>query len=123
MMPSRLVSPPCDLAQATVAWAKSQGGNTDRLGIMGFCRGGRTVWEYSAQNPGLKAGVAFYGSLGDAHSDAMPKNALDLAAEVKEPVLGLYGAADTGISVEQIEKMKAGRNARPAGANLAKTIW
>ncbi len=47
---------------ATVAWAKSQGGNTDRLGIMGFCRGGRTVWEYAAQSPGLKAGVAFYGS-------------------------------------------------------------
>jgi carboxymethylenebutenolidase len=91
----------------TVAWAKSQGGDTSRLGIMGFCRGGRTVWLYSTHNPSLKAGVAFYGTLADAHSDAMPKNALDLAAEVKEPVLGLYGAADTGISVEQIEKMKA----------------
>jgi carboxymethylenebutenolidase len=92
---------------ATVAWAKSQGGNTDRLGIMGFCRGGRTVWLYSTHNPNLKAGVAFYGSLADAHSDAMPKNALDLAADVKEPVLGLYGAADTGILVEQVEKMRA----------------
>ena len=92
---------------ATVAWAKSQGGDTNRLGIMGFCRGGRTVWLYSTHNPNLKAGVAFYGTLADAHSDAMPKNALDLAAEVKEPVLGLYGAADTGISVDQVEKMKA----------------
>jgi carboxymethylenebutenolidase len=92
---------------ATVAWAKSQGGNTDRLGIMGFCRGGRTVWLYSTHNPNLKAGVAFYGTLADPHSDAMPKNALDLATEVKEPVLGLYGAADTGISVDQVEKMKA----------------
>src|SRR5216683_340470 len=92
---------------ATVAWAKSQGGDTNRLGIMGYCRGGRTVWLYSTHNPNLKAGVAFYGSLADAHSDAMPKNALDLATEVKEPVLGLYGAADTGISVEQVEKMKA----------------
>ena len=92
---------------ATVAWAKAQGGDTDRLGIMGFCRGGRTVWLYSTHNPNLKAGVAFYGSLADTHSDAMPKNALDLASEVKEPVLGLYGAADTGISVDQVEKMKA----------------
>jgi carboxymethylenebutenolidase len=92
---------------ATVAWAKSEGGDTSRLGIMGFCRGGRTVWLYSTHNPNLKAGVAFYGSLSDAHSDAMPKNALDLAADVKEPVLGLYGAADTGISVDQVEKMKA----------------
>ena len=50
---------------ATVAWAKSQGGNVNRLGIMGFCRGGRTVWEYATHNPKLKAGVAFYGSLSD----------------------------------------------------------
>src|SRR2546423_10823492 len=47
---------------ATAAWAKSQGGDTNRLGIMGFCRGGRTVWEYAAHNKDLKAGVAFYGS-------------------------------------------------------------
>jgi carboxymethylenebutenolidase len=92
---------------ATVAWAKAQGGDTNRLGIMGFCRGGRTVWLYSTHNPNLKAGVAFYGTLADPHTEAMPKNALDLAAEVKEPVLGLYGGADTGISVDQIEKMKA----------------
>ncbi len=92
---------------ATVAWAKAQGGDVGRLGIMGFCRGGRTVWMYSTHNPGLKAGVAFYGTLADPHSEAMPKNALDLAAEVKEPVLGLYGGADQGIPVSQIEEMKA----------------
>ena len=50
---------------STVAWAKSQGGDGSRLGIIGFCRGGRTVWEYAAHNKGLKAGVAFYGSLVD----------------------------------------------------------
>src|SRR5215467_2400321 len=50
---------------ATVAWAKSQGGDTNRLAIIGFCRGGRTVWEYAAHNSGIKAGVAFYGSLVD----------------------------------------------------------
>src|SRR5712692_8805934 len=83
---------------ATVAWAKSQGGNTDRLGIMGFCRGGRTVWRYSTHNPSLKAGVAFYGSLADPPSETMPVNAIASAAQVKEPVLGLYGAEDQGIS-------------------------
>src|SRR6516164_4668306 len=91
---------------ATVAWAKSQGGNTDRLGIMGFCRGGRTVWRYSTHSPSLKAGVAFYGSLADAHSEAMPVNAIDSAAQVKEPVLGLYGAEDQGIPVDQVNQMK-----------------
>ena len=64
---------------AAVAWAKSQGGDTDRLGIVGFCRGGRTVWLYATHNASLKAGVAFYGSLMDTPSAAMPKNAFDLA--------------------------------------------
>jgi len=90
---------------ATVAWAKSQGGDTNRLGIIGFCRGGKNVWHYSTHNPNLKAGVAFYGSLADK-SDAVPKTSLDLAAEVKEPVLGLYGAEDTGIKVEQVKEME-----------------
>lgn len=91
---------------ATVAWAKSQGGDTSRLGIMGFCRGGRTVWHYSSHNPSLKAGVAFYGTLVDK-SDAAPKNSIDLAPEMKEPVLGLYGKADAGIPPDQVHQMEA----------------
>jgi carboxymethylenebutenolidase len=91
---------------ATVDWAKSQGGDSDRLGIIGFCRGGRTVWLYAAHSPILKAGVAFYGSLMDPPSAAMPKNAFDLAAEVKAPVLGLYGAEDASITPDQVEAMK-----------------
>jgi carboxymethylenebutenolidase len=90
---------------ATVAWAKSQGGDTGKLGIMGFCRGGRNVWHYSTHNPNLKAGVAFYGSLIDK-SDSVPKSSIDLAAEVKEPVLGLYGEADTGITPDQVKQME-----------------
>jgi carboxymethylenebutenolidase len=91
---------------ATVAWAKSQGANADRLGIMGFCRGGRTVWRYSAHNAGLKAGVAFYGSLADAPNEAMPINSIASAKDVKEPVLGLYGAEDQGIPVDQVKQME-----------------
>src|ERR1700736_4553559 len=91
---------------ATVDWAKSQGGNTDRLGIIGFCRGGRTVWLYAAHSPILNAGIAFYGSLMDPPSEAMPENAFDLAAEVKAPVLGLYGAEDASITPDQVEAMK-----------------
>jgi carboxymethylenebutenolidase len=100
---------------ATAAWAKSQGGDTAKLGIMGFCRGGRTVWVYSAHNPALKAGVAFYGSLVDpeAQKAIWPKSATQLAPEVKAPVLGLYGEADAGIPVAQVDAMKAAL----AGAN------
>src|SRR5215472_4662053 len=94
---------------ATVAWAKSQGGDTNRLGIMGFCRGGRTVWEYSAHNKDLKAAVAFYGTVVDppAQKTVWPKSPTELAPEVKAPVLGLYGEADQGIPVAQVEDMKA----------------
>jgi carboxymethylenebutenolidase len=94
---------------ATVAWAKSQGGDTAKLGIIGFCRGGRTVWEYAAHNAGLKAGVAFYGPLVDAEAQKpiWPKSPTQLAPEMKAPVLGLYGEADQGIPVAQVEAMKA----------------
>ena len=93
---------------ATVAWAKAQGGDTGKLAILGFCRGGRTVWEYSAHNKDLKAGVAFYGSLVDppAQKEKWPKSPTELAADVKAPVLGFYGAEDTGIPVAQVEAMK-----------------
>ena len=93
---------------ATVAWAKSQGGDTSRLGIMGFCRGGRTVWEYAAHNKDIKAGVAFYGSLVDppAQKSLWPKGPIELAPEMKAPVLGLYGEADQGIPVSQVDTLK-----------------
>jgi carboxymethylenebutenolidase len=94
---------------ATVAWAKTQGGDTARLGIIGFCRGGRSVWEYAAHSPDLKAGVSFYGSLVDpaAQKPAWPKSPMDLAAQMKAPVLGLYGQEDQGIPPAQVEQMKA----------------
>jgi carboxymethylenebutenolidase len=92
---------------ATVAWAKQEGGDTGRLGVMGFCRGGRTVWEYSAHNPNLKAGVAFYGTITDPPNPVWPKSPLQLAPDMKAPVLGLYGAEDQGIPVAQVEQMKA----------------
>jgi carboxymethylenebutenolidase len=92
---------------ATVAYAKAQGGNTDRLGMIGFCRGGRNVWEYAAYSSQLKAAVAFYGPLVDSPNPAWPKSPTQLAPEMKAPVLGLYGEADTGILVPHVEAMKA----------------
>ena len=92
---------------ATVAFAKDSGrGDTARLGITGFCWGGRIVWLYAAHNPNLKAGVAWYGRLvGDA-TVTTPKHPVQLAAELKAPVLGLYGAADQGIPVSTVDQMK-----------------
>jgi carboxymethylenebutenolidase len=94
---------------ATVDWAKAQGGDTGRLGIIGYCRGGRTVWVYCASNPNVKAGVAFYGPLIDppAQKAIWPKSPTELAPQMQAPVLGLYGEADQGIPVAQVEAMQA----------------
>jgi carboxymethylenebutenolidase len=93
---------------AAVAWAKGTGkADINRLGVTGFCRGGRTVWLYAAHNPNVKAAVAWYGPLAFPVSEIKPKNAIDVVADLKAPVLGLYGGADPGIPVEQIEKLKA----------------
>jgi carboxymethylenebutenolidase len=96
---------------ATVAYAKSTG-KTDakRLGITGFCWGGRIVWLYAAHNPKLDAGVAWYGRLlsrpGDKPNPLMPKQPIELVDELKAPVLGLYGGKDQGIPVETVEQMR-----------------
>ncbi len=93
---------------ATVAWAKGTGkADTARLGITGFCWGGRIVWLYAARNPSLKAGVAWYGRLVGDPDPLHPKNPIDVVADLKAPVLGLYGGADTGIPAESIERMRA----------------
>ena len=92
---------------AIVAWARQNGGDTARLGITGFCWGGRITWLYAAHNPAVKAGVAWYGRLVGESTAITPQHPVDIAPALKAPVLGLYGAKDTGIPLESIEKMKA----------------
>lgn len=92
---------------ACVAWAKQNGGNTEKLGITGFCWGGRITWLYAAHNTTVKAGVAWYGRLVGDKTALAPKHPIDIAGSLKVPVLGLYGAKDTGIPLESVEKMKA----------------
>ncbi len=92
---------------AAVAWAAKNSGNTARLGITGFCWGGRITWLYTAHNPQVKAGVAWYGRLvGDATA-MTPKHPIELVAQINAPVLGLYGGADAGIPIDTVERMNA----------------
>lgn len=91
---------------AAVAWAKKNNGNTAKLAVTGFCWGGRVVWLYAAHNPNLKAGVAWYGRLVGATDELHPKNPIDLVKDLKAPVLGLYGGADTGIPNDTVEQMQ-----------------
>ena len=92
---------------ATVRWAAANGGDATRVGVTGFCWGGRIVWLYAAHSPTLKAGVAWYGRLTGATSELQPKYPIDLAAELKAPVLGLYGGKDDGIPLSDVERMQA----------------
>jgi carboxymethylenebutenolidase len=92
---------------ATARWAAADGGSPQKLGVTGFCRGGRATWMYSAHNPNLKAGVAWYGPVVGQGNELTPKFPIDLAGEMKCPVLGLYGSADTGIPVDTLKRMEA----------------
>jgi len=92
---------------AALVWAKASGkADTARLGVTGFCWGGRQTWLYSAHNPAVKASVAWYGPLAGNTDELHPKRVLDLVENLKVPVLGLYGAADQGIAVADVEKMQ-----------------
>jgi len=92
---------------ACAAWAAQHGGDSRRLAITGFCWGGRMTWLYSAHNPAVRAGVAWYGRLVGNVSELTPKHPLDIAASLKVPVLGLYGGQDQGIPLDTVEKMRA----------------
>ena len=92
---------------ACVAWARENGGDTRRLGVTGFCWGGRITWLYAAHNPSVKATVAWYGQLLGAPNALKPTNPIDLVDKLHAPVLGLYGGEDTGIPVAAVDQMKA----------------
>jgi len=92
---------------ATATWATSNGGDPNRLSITGYCWGGRIVWLYAAHNPKLKAGAAWYGRLTGEKNDLQPKHPVDVAGELKAPVIGMYGGKDTGIPLDTVEAMRA----------------
>lgn len=107
---------------ASVAWAAAQGADTARLAITGFCWGGRITWLYAAHNPGLRAGVAWYGRLVGQSGDLTPRHPMDLVGELKAPVLGLYGGVDTGIPVETFDAMEAALKTGSAAAKSSAMV-
>ena len=107
---------------ATVAWASRNGGNAQKLAITGFCWGGRITWLYAAHQPQLKAGVAWYGRLVGNTTAQTPAHPLALASQLKAPVLGLYGAADTGIPLDTVEKMKVALAQGPGAAKSSEFV-
>jgi carboxymethylenebutenolidase len=107
---------------ACVAWAKANGGDTTRLGITGFCWGGRIAWLYTARNPQVKAGVAWYGRIVGAVSELTPRNPIDVAKQLNGPVLGLYGGQDQGIPLDTLEQMRKAMGESGNKASMASEI-
>ena len=104
-----------------VKWASSNGGDTSKVAVTGFCWGGRITWLYAAQGP-VKAGVAWYGRLVGVPNDLQPKHAVDLAGNLRAPVLGLYGEKDTGIPLDSVEKMKTALSTGSAAAKASQFV-
>ena len=107
---------------ATLDWAGAHGGDLNKVAVTGFCWGGRIVWLYAAHQPRLKAAVAWYGRLTGAANAMTPQHPLDLAAQYKAPVLGLYGGADTGIPLEGVERMKTALAQGSAAARASEFV-
>lgn len=107
---------------ACVAWARAQGADTRKLGITGFCWGGRITWLYAAHNPALKAGVAWYGRLVGAANPLQPAHPIDVAARLHAPVLGLYGGQDEGIPMASVARMQAALAEGSAAARQSRFV-
>lgn len=100
-------------------WASENGGNPKKAGITGFCWGGRIAWLYAQRSSQIRAAVAWYGRLVGTASGMTPQQPLDLAAQIKAPVLGLYGAQDQGIPLTTVNAMKDALAAAGAKGNAA----
>lgn len=105
--------------KGAIVWARTHGGDVKRVGVTGFCWGGRITW-LAATLPEVRAGVAWYGRLVGVPTPNSPRNPVDIAAELKAPVLGLYGGVDTGIPLDTVEKMRAALTAASATNAAAK---
>lgn len=92
---------------AAATWSAANGGDGDKIGVTGFCWGGRQTWLYTAHNPKVKAGVAWYGHMVRPEGSTAPKHPVEVAADIKGRVLGLYGGKDQGIGQNQIDAMRA----------------
>jgi len=110
-----------DLDQAVV-WAGGQGADARKVGVTGFCWGGRITWLYAAHSPAVQAGVAWYGRLVGQKSVLTPQHPVDVVAGLRAPVLGLYGEKDTGIPLDTVEQMKVALAGGSAAAKKSEFV-
>ena len=107
---------------ASLAWAGAEGADAAKSAVTGFCWGGRMTWLYSAHNPQIKAGAAWYGRLVGTASPLNPKQPVDLAGSLHGPVLGLYGEKDSGIPLDTVDRMKTALMTGSAAARKSEFV-
>ena len=107
---------------ASVAWAATQGGDAQRVGVTGFCWGGRLTWMYAAHQPKVRAGVAWYGKLVEGHGPLIKHNPIDVVGKLNGPVLGLYGALDQSIPQDSVAQMRERLAQGSAGAKASEIV-
>jgi carboxymethylenebutenolidase len=108
-----------DDLDTTLTYARQHlSGDPQRAGAVGFCWGGRAVWEYAYHNPALTAGLAYYGRVEGMKADARPLDPIDIGAQIKVPVLGLYAEKDTSISLESVARMQAALKESGSGSEI-----
>lgn len=106
---------------ATAAWAAKHGGSATKLAVTGFCRGGRQVWLYATHNPKLKAAAAWYGPVNTPDTDIQPHSPLEIADQLKCPLLGQYGGQDGSIKVDDVRAAAA--KAKAAGKTVEIVVY
>ncbi|WP_321909712.1 MULTISPECIES: dienelactone hydrolase family protein [unclassified Paraburkholderia] len=107
---------------AAIAWAGEHGGDTKRVGVNGFCWGGRYAWLYAEHDPHIKAAVVWYGRVAGPHTANAPSNPLDLANTLQVPVLAMYGLQDQSIPQDTLEQMKAAIAQGPQGGRGSQIV-
>ncbi|WP_322030254.1 dienelactone hydrolase family protein [Paraburkholderia sp. J76] len=107
---------------AAIAWAAEHGGDTKRVGVNGFCWGGRYAWLYAEHNPRIEAAVVWYGRVTGPHTANAPSNPLDLASTLQVPVLAMYGLQDQSIPQDTLEQMKAAIAQAPQGGRSSQIV-
>lgn len=107
---------------ASLGWAKAEGADTSKTAVTGFCWGGRITWLYTAHNPAVKAGVAWYGRLVGNSTPLTPRHPVDVVGSLNGPVLGLYGEKDTGIPLDTVDRMRAALATGSAAAKKSEFV-
>lgn len=107
---------------ACVSWAAQHHGDQTRVGVTGFCWGGRLTWMYAAKRSAVKAGVAWYGKVATGHGPLIKEMVVDVAAQTHAPVLGLYGAKDASIPVHTLDLLRTQLEQGNAAARASEIV-